>query len=1397
MVESLESRTLLSTVTVNTSSVIQGDFIGAGYNTASNYNVEGDDHWAANMGQAIAESSRDGFYRVHFGITDYAPSEFTRTWDSPGMVRTVRLLKTLQDNGIKVLINFNYKTATPSWVGGGYRITDSAVLDRYANVVAEGLKHLIDTRGFTNIKMMEPTNELETNDGGEHFFFYDGRRARTGFTEITAAEAQASFEDLILALRTKFDAVANTAAVRAVQISGTGSGPRHWWHLDWALNRLRSRGQTVHDEHFYMPGSGWYERLDNAGNEINPYPAIDSTNWSDPVQYERMRAHFAAIEGRAQAYGVSDMIAGEWGTTFVGALTEPTGNRYVGSDGNLLPIVDADIAMAMVNARYNAMAKWHLHDLTYENGTAKYYHGAYKNADGNWEARREAIGYGLFNRYLRGNADVFSTSTGGDANLRSVALKNDDGSYTVIVNNRNSATTPVTVQFSGTNLPTTGTFRKYVFDQNTAWNRFGDLPAQAGTLPLSSSMLTDSVTANTLVVYTTEGDSTGPAAVTKLVANGGQLNWDKSSSTDALYYRVYRGTSSGFTPSTSNQIASTLALAYEDTGFTAGSFYKVIAVDRFGNAGSASSAAAAYSVSAQRRWRFDGNTNDSTGTSNGFNSGVEFNTGHLGQGGYFDGNDSVNVGSINTGNQFTLSGWVYVNRDASSIQTIMANSGGGASNGFRLQVNTWNTTDGRVLLETGNGSVQDNAMTNAGVVPVGQWTHVAAVVDRTAGTARLYVNGVDQTSDQTIRNDFNTTATTYLGQFSDTAFRLKGKLDDVRTYGSKLTTDDIRALAEVGGVTVSVGGDGTAFGGSNRVIAASGTSTIQVEDFNVGGQGVAYNDLNHVTGEPNGGSYRSGESVDLRATSDTGGGQQIGWTASGEYTKYTVNVAEAGTYTMRVRASGSGGTIRVFMGSTDITGGTMPVGATGQSSDTFSNYDRNVTLAAGNGQILRIDQLSGGFDLNWISFTRVVTTPVPVAPSNVAATAPSSTSIRVTWTDLTNETGYDVEYKAGVNGNWTSGGSGLAAGTTSRDIMGLSASTPYYVRVRGTNGGGAGAWSDGTANTTTPATTTTETLIAQSSYTVSASANNANAGSAKDGNASTRWDTGAPQTPGQYFQVNLGSPRAVSRLVLNYAGSPNDGPIGYAVYMSNSEVGITDIANRVATGTGGTGSTTITFTSNTKQYIRIVQTGSSGFMYWSIHELEVYGPAAGTGAGIGTGTLSGANAQQTVGSTVTLSTEGSNDWAHWGYSGTTMARKSGVSKISNFSMLGGTANRYTDNRTSFNWTGGSPTASVSGTNTTGVYVDGLNNGFRFTVTPGDTAEHTVKVYVGGWNSGGTLTASAPGVTSYSNASYSGTGTYYAVYTLTYRAASATDVLTLDWRMTSGSGNVTLQAVTLV
>ena len=91
--------------------------------------------------------------------------------------------------------------------------------------------------------------------------------------------------------------------------------------------------------------------------------------------------------------------------------------------------------------------------------------------------------------------------------------------------------------------------------------------------------------------------------------------------------------------------------------------------------------------------------------------------------------------------------------------------------------------------------------------------------------------------------------------------------------------------------------------GAVRRNAGAIAGTVYAANYDTGGQGVAYN-VTSVNGTAD--SYRP-DGVDLEACSDTGCGDDLGWTAAGQWFKYTVNVATAGTYTVSFRLASPSG----------------------------------------------------------------------------------------------------------------------------------------------------------------------------------------------------------------------------------------------------------------------------------------------------------------------------------------------------------------------------------------------------------------------------------------------------------------------------------------------------------
>jgi hypothetical protein len=142
--------------------------------------------------------------------------------------------------------------------------------------------------------------------------------------------------------------------------------------------------------------------------------------------------------------------------------------------------------------------------------------------------------------------------------------------------------------------------------------------------------------------------------------------------------------------------------------------------------------------------------------------------------------------------------------------------------------------------------------------------------------------------------------------------------------------------------------------------------TVLAANYDTGGQGVAYN-VTSVNGSAN--SYRS-DGVDLEVCSDTGCGYDIGWTATGQWFNYTVNVATAGTYTVALRVAAPGAVtdaLHIANSSGANLSGDVSIPATGGYQD-WTTVDATVTLPAGE-QTLTFDQDNAGWNYWEMTFS--------------------------------------------------------------------------------------------------------------------------------------------------------------------------------------------------------------------------------------------------------------------------------------------------------------------------------------------------------------------------------------------------------------------------------------------
>ena len=159
----------------------------------------------------------------------------------------------------------------------------------------------------------------------------------------------------------------------------------------------------------------------------------------------------------------------------------------------------------------------------------------------------------------------------------------------------------------------------------------------------------------------------------------------------------------------------------------------------------------------------------------------------------------------------------------------------------------------------------------------------------------------------------------------------------------------------------------TPFKGTARAIPGK----VEAEDFDVPGKGVnedgttnaSYSDDSENHGDSD---YRKDDAsaVDLYAKAT---GVIVGYNQTGDWLEYTVNIAEAGDYTMTasVATESSDASFKLSIDGKSI----AEVSVSGSSWDDYSDVTADVTLPAGK-HVLRMDVTAEYFDVDYFNFVK-------------------------------------------------------------------------------------------------------------------------------------------------------------------------------------------------------------------------------------------------------------------------------------------------------------------------------------------------------------------------------------------------------------------------------------------
>ena len=240
--------------------------------------------------------------------------------------------------------------------------------------------------------------------------------------------------------------------------------------------------------------------------------------------------------------------------------------------------------------------------------------------------------------------------------------------------------------------------------------------------------------------------------------------------------------------------------------------------------------------------------------------------------------------------------------------------------------------------------------------------------------------------------------------------------------------------------------------------------TVRAADYDTGGQTVSYY-YQKSAARPS--AYRPKDLVALETSTDTGGGYDVTSAKPGQYLKYTVSAARAGSYVVafRVASAAPGGSFHLENSlGVDLSGPISVPDAGGLGH--WTTVNAIVTVPAGP-QTLRLVQDAPGLKLNWFAFGRTVA-PGPLANGKYRLlSAANGLALDVSQQKTDNGSGLDLyQFVGQANQLWTlhhlgngvyeivgvQSGRGLTVGNGSAMISDYSAQPGQQWTITGTAG---------------------------------------------------------------------------------------------------------------------------------------------------------------------------------------------------------------------------------------------------------------------------------------------------------------------------------------------------------
>jgi hypothetical protein len=185
-----------------------------------------------------------------------------------------------------------------------------------------------------------------------------------------------------------------------------------------------------------------------------------------------------------------------------------------------------------------------------------------------------------------------------------------------------------------------------------------------------------------------------------------------------------------------------------------------------------------------------------------------------------------------------------------------------------------------------------------------------------------------------------------------TFFAKNIQINNVTIGGKKVTTANVNTYFNIDTATVlDLTIDGELYGNSQTIIKTTGDSIFVQSE-----------------------AYLSMEGIQTEATSDAGGGQNIGFINNGNWATYQINVEKEGNYllTFRAASGGSGGNVEVYVD--NVLKQVVPVSNSSGWQTWYTSAPVEINLTKGLRNIKTVFTGEGTgflFNLNWMKFSLI------------------------------------------------------------------------------------------------------------------------------------------------------------------------------------------------------------------------------------------------------------------------------------------------------------------------------------------------------------------------------------------------------------------------------------------